>query len=436
MKHLSIFQLIFLCVFGALAVSGVLIFALVVGGNNANDAGPVEIWGTLDSKAFSNFIEQAGNSDPRLSQLTYVQKDQATYESDITNALANGAGPDLFLLRQDYALKNAGKIAPMPQSLSASQFHNTFIDAADPFFSSAGALGIPLFVDPLVLYWNGDMLGAAGFAKPPAYWEELPGMTQAITKKSDAGSIIKSAIAFGEYSNVPHAKEILSALILQAGGSITQIDDAKRLSAALVARSGSAQQATENALRFYTQFADPSNSVDYTWSRALPDASKAFAAGDLALYVGYASEGPSIISANPNLNFAVASLPQIKDGNNSVSTAVDTAHVYALAVSRGAKNQRGAIVIANLLASPDYAKSLSSGLGIPSALRDVLSQPAQGASDLFNKAAIISRSWRDPDPEKTSDIFRAMIERVSTGALRLSDAVARANEELSQVIGI
>ena len=111
MKNLSLFQLILLAVFGALGIIGVLVFALAVSVGESNPVGNVEIWGTQSGKAFSEMLVQASESDPNLKGVTYVEKDAATYESEITDALSVGAGPDLFLLRQDYVMQNAGKLA-------------------------------------------------------------------------------------------------------------------------------------------------------------------------------------------------------------------------------------------------------------------------------------------------------------------------------------
>jgi len=434
MKSLSVFQAILLAVFGALAVSGILVFALFVGGGGGGAIGPITIWGTLNGNAFAVVIRQAAENDSRLAQVTYVQKDPTTYESELTDALAAGQGPDLFLLRQDYAIKDAGKIQKVPRTIlpeaDEARFKDTFIEAAGVYAGTTGILGIPLVADPLIMYWNRDMFSSAGFARPPQTWGELNGIAQRIVKRNDAGTIEKAAVAFGEYANVDNAKDILSMLILQAGGRITLKDSTGRLAPALSAHTGEATQATESALRFYTEFADPSK-TSYSWNRALPGSRAAFTSGDLALYFGYASEAAQIASANPNLNFAIAPMPQTASGDKSTNGA----RVYALAVTRTSKNPQGAITVAALLASAGLSQPLSVALGIPSARRDVLSAPAEGNDDLFNKQAIIARSWNDPDPEKTSDIFRAMIESVTTGRARLSEAVQRADQEMAEIIG-
>ncbi len=427
------FQLSLLVTFGGLAIAGVLIFSLAIGGGDSNTVGAIKIWGTLDQGAFAVVMRQAAETHPELSQVTYEQRDASTFDADLTNALASGTGPDLFLLRQDYALKNAGKVSTIPFSaISKAQFENTFIEAANPFLAQNGVIAVPIFADPLILYWNKDMLASAGYAQAPKYWDELYQIAQKITKKNDSGTLVKSAIALGEYKNVTNAKDILATLILQAGGDITAYDNAGRLIPALAPRAGvTSVQSAASALRFFTEFADPSKN-HYSWSRSLPESQKAFAAGDVAIYIGYASEAPFITRTNPNLNFGFAPLPQIHLGSNTINTA----HVWGLAASRAGKNPGGATTVAFLLVSADIGGTLSSALGIPSARRDILNKLAQGNEDFFNKQVIAAYSWLDPDPEKTAVLFRAMIENTTSGALRVADAVQRADQELGQILGL
>ncbi|MCR4281073.1 MAG: extracellular solute-binding protein [Candidatus Kaiserbacteria bacterium] len=433
MKTLSIFQLVLLGTFGTFGIIGVLVFALAVGGNSNSTAGKVEIWGILNGKAISEVLAQAGDTDPNLKEVGYLEKDPATYESELTNSLAVGAGPDLILMRQDYVVEDAGKTIPFPTSdISGAKFQSLYIDAGTPYYSStAGAVALPILADPLVLYWNRDILSAGGVAKPPAFWDEVLNIAQniKINAHTDSGSISKSAIALGEYANVANAKDILSTIILQSGGAITANDNTGRLVASLSPGYGTGGLGVETALRFFTQFADPSKSY-YSWNRSLKNSRQAFSAGDLALYIGFASENAQIASMNPNLNYGVAPMIQIREGGKTVNAA----RVYALAVSRTAKNPTGAAIVAKLISSPAISKNLSTALGMSSALRDVLAMPADGNYLLFNQQTLIARSWIDPDSAKTSDIFRGMIERVSTGSMQISDSIQRANDELGRIL--
>src|SRR3989344_1331090 len=428
MHKLSTFHTILLAAFGSLGVAGVLVFAIAVGRPSGSEVGRVEIWGALDERAFSAVIRHFAEDDGRLSQVTYVEKDPATYRSELTEALAAGTGPDIFLLEQSYALRDSEKVVTIPEtSLSKSQFKDTFVEAANTFLGTGGVIALPILVDPLVLYWNKDMLAAQGFASPPTQWSAMFSFAERVTKRTDAGVLTKSAIALGEDRNVENAKAILSALIIQAGGSITGRDSTDILRPELVSRAINAERPTESALRFYTEFANPSK-TSYSWSRSLPNSRIAFAAGDMALYVGFASEAPLVSRTNPNLNYGMTVLPQTKSDH-----VVTTARVYGLAVSRQSNNQQGAITVAFILASKEPAFLLSEALGMPASRRDVLSTSG-GELDVAGRSALIARSWLDPDPERTAEMFRLMVEGVTSGALRLPDAVQRADQELSAII--
>ncbi len=431
MKGLSGFQITLLAVFGACAVAGVLIFAIATSTAKNSSAGPVVIWGTVDGPAFTAMIENAANTYPALSGATYVEKDPSTYFSDITSALASGTGPDLFLMGAKDAFKDAGQVVLLPYtSVSVTQFQNAFIEAANPFLLPKGIAALPLAADPLVLYWNKDVLATAGYSQPPLYWDQIFDMATKMTHRDDAGTITKSAVALGEYQNIDDAKDILTALILQAGGSITTYDTIGRLTSALSKPGISATEpAALTALRFYVEFADPSKN-DYSWNRSLPMASQDFAQGNLALYIGYASEEPTIKSENPNLNFAIAPLPQIRGSAHTT----DIARVYGLAVARTSHNVAGAQAVAAALASTVNSEAFAKAFNLVSARRDVLAGAATGEQQLFNSETIISYGWTDPDPDKTSALFRDMIQNTTSGAMLIGDAVGRADAQMTQII--
>ena len=431
MKKLSGFQLTLLAVFGACAVSGVLIFAIATSTAKNSSVGPVTIWGTVDSSTFTSMIQTAANTYPALSGATYVQKDSKTYASDLTAAWAAGSGPDLFLMTQDQAVMDAGEVVLFPYaSVPLTQFQNAFIEGANPFLVPKGIVALPIAADPLVLYWNKDLLATASYAQPPQYWDQLFDMATKITQRDDAGTILKSAVALGEYQNIDDAKDILAALILQAGGTLTTYDTTGRLESS-ISKAGisSSEPAVETALRFYTEFSDPSK-TDYTWNGSLSEASQEFAQGNLALYVGYASEEQLMKKENPNLNFAVAALPQIRHAAHSI----DVARVYGLAVTRTSHNISGAQAVAAALAGTENSAAYANAFGLSSARRDVLSQTTTGDQTLFNAETIVSYGWADPNPGKTATMFQAMIENTTSGSMLIGDAVGRADAQMTQII--
>ncbi len=424
------FQVILLCVFGACAIAGMLIFALAVGRGNSDNIGQVTIWGTLDENQFVEVLRSAQDVDQSLLGVQYIQKDADSYLGEITDALASGKGPDLFILRQDFALSQESRVIPISfLELPRTDFEARFVDGTTPFVTPEYILGVPFMIGPLVLYWNKDMLNTAGYARAPQYWDEVQEMATRITKRTETGSVITATIPFGQFRNVNNAKEILSMLVMQAGGEITMRNSDGALEAALAPQQANVSQASLAALRFFTEFADPAK-PSYSWNASLPEARKAFVGSNLALYIGLASEKPLITAANPNLNFGTAPVPQ----RRSAATAINAGYTYAFAVPRTSKNPNGARAVAYKLAGPDIALALSQQYNIPSARRDILSKPFTSDLNEFNKQAILVRSWVDPDPAKTSEIFRAMIEDTVSGSFLLGEAVQRADRQIATLL--
>lgn len=426
---MSMFQVVLLGSFGAFAIAGILIFAFLVGTSGSSSIGSVTMWGTFNETAVATVLRQLSENDDRLRQIVYIEKDPMTYEAELTNALAAGTGPDLYILRSDHAVLDTSKLLPIPfEQLPKEQFDALFVEAARPFLGVEGILAIPLAVDPFILYWNRDLFANAGLAQPPTYWDELQGTARGMTKKNDARTITTSAVALGEFANITHAKNIISLLFMQAGNPVTVRDSTGVLQPALQARTGAIAQPAQSALTFYASFANPSLDI-YSWNRSQKKSIEAFAAGDLGLFIGLASEEPFIRRQNPNLNFGIAPIPQLRDAERSI----DGGYAYGFAIPRASKNPQGALTAAYLLASKEASKALATSFGISSIRRDALSEPAQGNDDLFNKMTIITRLWEDPNPQETDRIFRDMIEGITSGAAKISEALQRADAAMREI---
>ncbi|MEX0652245.1 MAG: extracellular solute-binding protein [Candidatus Paceibacterota bacterium] len=434
MKKISTFQIIVTGVFIFFIVAGVISFAGLGGLGGGGSVGNVVIWGTYDDNTINEFIFRLSNDDPRFDTVTYVEKDSRTFDADLVEALASGDGPDVFLLQQETVLRHKDKIFPIPYStLSERDFKDKFIEEGELFLSSDGVVGLPLTVDPMVLYWNRDHYSQAGLSRPPKFWDELLSLTHQdiLTTRGESGAIIRSAFALGEYQNIAHAKNILSMLILQAGGSIVNKDSTTGVvSSGLQRRLSDGQSPTENALRFYTDFANPAKSV-YTWNRALPESREAFSSGVLSNYIGFASELGAIRKQNANLNFDVAPVPQVRNAGTSITYG----NMTALAVSETSKNIAGALQIVFALVSDSALQEIATAVNESSVSRAVLSERSSDPFKvIFNDSALQSRGWLDPESEETNRIFKTMIEAVVSGRLRVNESVNTADSALQNLL--
>ncbi len=429
---MSNFQLIFTGIFVLLILVGVAVFALFGGIGGKSNIGAVTVWGTLDQTTVDQVLQNLRQANKELSDVRYVQRQPSTYAADLINAMASGTGPDLFFIGQDEVFLFADKIQVVPYSvISQSTFINSYIDEGQLFLTEQGALALPLLVDPLVMYWNRDMLAGAGVSQPPRYWSELITLAPKITKLDPSLTIQKSAVALGEWQNISHAKAILTTLFLQAGDSIVARDTS---GIQVVVFGTTPQNMPENpavsALKFYTEFANPSKTT-YSWNRSLPKSQDAFTAGDVALYFGMASDYEALKARNPNLRFAVAPLPQIQ-GN---STTLTFGQMTGVALSRSAPNAAGALTAAQILTGPAAALAFAQANKLPPVRRDVVvDTSADAAQAVFVQSALVARAWLDVDKQKTDTLFAGMIESVISGKSELSSAVAEVSLSLGALL--
>jgi len=426
---MSNFQIVVIGIFIVFIIAGVLTFASFGGfGGGGTSYANVTVWGTLPQETMDNLIKK------NTINAVYVEKDPATFESDFVNALAEGSGPDVVLLPQNLILKEQSKILTIPYaSYSDRTFKDTFVQEGELFETPTGILGLPFTVDPLVMYWNRDLFNSAAVAVPPAHWDDFYDLSTKLTIKDQSSIIHQSAVSFGEYDNVDHAKDILAAMILQTGNNMIGSSDNGPVST-LSDKMNQDVAPAEAALTYYTGFADPLK-AQYAWNRSLPDSKAYFLSGNLATYFGYASEFPDLQTKNPNLNFDVALLPQARD----TASAATFGNMTALAILKNTKNSAAAFHAIGLFTTADSIAYLTTETNLPPVRRDLIaagptSAASTGALSTFYTAALQSKGWLDPDISGTEAIFKTMIESVTSGQDAPSEAVNSGSAQLGEIL--
>lgn len=425
---MSKFQIILLGVFGLFIVVAVGIFAFYRG--SSSGASAVTIWGDISSHNFSLLLNTSSLRQDDSVSISYVEKSRETIDEEFTEALARGAGPDLIIITQDRFWKDRQKLFPIPySSISERDFKDTFIEEGEIFLTPEGIYALPFSIDPIVLYYNRDLLSSAGQAEPIEYWDEIYAAALELSKRDSAGNLIQSTIALGEARNISHSKDILSLLMLQAGTPITQFVGSE-LRSQVSSSFGLPVPPGIAALDFYTQFSDPTRNY-YSWNRSLLDAQTNFASGDSAYYLGFASELRVLRNRNSNLNFSVASVPQSRVSGRTITLG----QLRGIAISRAAKNPNTALAVATSLISQDVSLALSEILLLPPVRRDLLSErPNDSIFSVFYDAAVQSRGWIDPDDDSTRSIFTEAIESVTSGRARTQEAINKASSDMESLI--
>ena len=229
--------------------------------------------------------------------VSYVEKNPLTLYGDLLEAIATGNSPDLVLMNSSGLLPLRNKLYPISfQTFPLQNFRDTYVEGGDIFVLNDGIYALPLYVDPLVLYWNKDIFTKEAIAQVPKDWDTFVQLVPRLSKIIGGSDLVQSGIAFGEYDNVLHAKEIVSALLMQTGVSIVSQSSVGSFVSDI--SGGNSSLKPSLALTFYTSFSNPIKTV-YSWNKTFDRSREAFAANKVAMYAGFVSEETSLVRNKP-----------------------------------------------------------------------------------------------------------------------------------------
>ncbi len=315
------------------------------GGGSAAQSDPVTIsyWRVFDGEdAFRDIISAYEAQHPNVN-IDYRKLRFDEYEDELIRALAEDRGPDIFSVQNTKINEFSTLIDSMPSQVTVSeqqvrgtlqrevvlvnqtkptlntrQLKDRFVDQVIddilvPVQTESGTVevvaGLPYSVDTLALYYNKDLLNAAGIPTPPKTWTELQTQVTALTSYDAGGEIEQSGVALGTADNIERAVDIASLIMMQAGTQMT--DERGRVSfASGQTIDGEKTEPAINALTFYTDFANPVKEA-YSWDADMPNSLEAFVNGETAFFFGYSYHAPIIETSAPKLNYAVSHMPQI-----------------------------------------------------------------------------------------------------------------------------
>ncbi|MES2623154.1 MAG: extracellular solute-binding protein [Patescibacteria group bacterium] len=440
-KDLNVFQAATMAIFLVIGAIGIVLFATSKAGIGNNQYKGV-VWGVLPKTTIDAALDvySAQGIDPNF---TYVEYPEAGFGQAILRAVAEGRGPDAIIFPDTMYYDQLGKLVTIPtQTISAREFADTYIDAGNMFTVVGGIKAIPLLTDPMVMYYNKTMLTSAGLLYPPKTWSELAGMTNKITRKQDDGVINRAFVALGEYANILYAKEILYTLLSQAGIQLSYYDPGIGYYISGIAKAPNGGSAfagatdattvTESVLTYYTDFANPLKPT-YTWNRAIAPSRDAFLAQNLAVYFGPASEVEYIRSRNPNLNFAIAPMPQENPNRKVVQ-----GKTYALGFLITSQNVATVYPeVTKYFTENSMIQALADSLRIAPAKR-ALVDSAAGARDsvdlsIIYESAKYARNWIDPNPFGSNLVLETLIEAITSGKQTAGEAIQDASDRIDSL---
>lgn len=430
-----------------------------LGGGSAQDQleqVTLDYWRVFDGKDdFEEIIDAYHALHPNVT-INYRRLRFEEYEDELIRALAEGRGPDVFTIHNTWMNEYQDLILPMPdtvnisylesrgtlrketvvvetenRTLTEAQLRSQFVEQIENDVvlnnptGGTSIYGLPLSFDTLALFYNRDLLDAAGFPNPPKTWDEFQSMIPNLTSYSEDGTILQSGAALGTSDNVERVTDILSLLMMQVGTSMTDTrgqitfdnPDADDFYPAL------------NALEFYTDFANPTKEA-YTWNDSFGNSFDEFAGGNTAFFLGYSYHIPLLRTTAPRLNFAVTGVPQLAGDVQQINFA--NYWVETVADSTEAPDWAWDFLL--FAAGEDNVGSYLTAARKPTALRNLISTQLDDEElAVFSEQSLTAESWyHGSDATAAEDALKELIDTILLGTTEPKDALARAASKVQQ----
>jgi ABC-type glycerol-3-phosphate transport system substrate-binding protein len=429
--------LIIFSVIAGIVILGFLLFSgFIPGVRQTTPTVTIEFWTPEADADFWDATLETYKQSGSLITVNVVQKNPATYYAELVDALAAGKGPDVFFLYDDDILRFSDKITPLPQKtfgFGPLELRENFTDfAAEALVrgSDRQIVGLPLWFDTLALFYNRDIFNSANIPAPPSTWDAFADMAPRLTQISTTRSIIRAGAAFGGSVNVERNVGILSALMLQSGAKIIDVDANTADVGGTISVNGALVNPAEYALSFYTSFAVPAKRM-YAWAQTMPRSFDAFASSRAAMAFGYSRDIALIRAKNPNINMSVAPLPQVSED----AVKINYGTLGFLTTSRLSRNAQAAWHFILFATSRAGAPLYLQASNMPPARRDLIAAQAPTTDmQVFYNQVLSGRGWLKPDAVRVASIFNEMIENVLVGKFDAAASAGQAGARLQQLL--
>ncbi len=423
----------------------------------------LKFWSVFDeADAYKDLIAAYRVAHPNVA-ITYRKFRPEEYEAELIRALADGTGPDIFsvhntklpefqsllspmppqvnvsyLVTQGTLRKETALVAKQEATISQKAYKQQFIDvvsqdailnySADPKAAAQPRIyGFPYSVDTLALFYNKDLLNAAGIAEVPTDWEQFNAAVQKLTKYDAAGGVAQSGAALGTVKNVDRAGDLISILMMQNGARMADENGSPTFD---LIPQGTPQGIFPalDAVTFYTDFANPVKEV-YTWNDSFPASVDAFARGQTAFMLGYSYHVPILTASSPKLNYGISALPQIPGGR-----VVNQPNYWIQGVSKTSKFPDYAWNFLQFTSSPANVTSYLTETKKPTAIRGLIAgQVEDERLGVFASQLLTAESWyRGLDSDAAFKALADLSTAILAGAVDPKKAVGQTAQIVRQ----
>ncbi|MBN2306784.1 extracellular solute-binding protein [Candidatus Peregrinibacteria bacterium] len=417
----------------------------------------LDLWVVYDNTdAFREQVQAFQSNFSGLVVRTKKFTNLEEYEDLVINEIAEGEGPDVFMVHNSWMPKHYKKLYPLPLDqpivMNAELFRQTFFQAAaDDLIIDEQVYGMPLAIDNLAIFYNKqhfkDLIATSD--KPGALWEEIQEQVTTLTKRNNSPERFALAgIALGRADNISSAVDILYALMLEFGVQFYDEEEERAIFATGGGITGDNPGVA--ALELFTSYGLPSYR-NYSWNEYItgfaPDEHEInpFVRGKVSMIIGYPylySEIEAGIqeqqkSGGQHIDLedvGIASFPQLVSGAEATSR-----HTYAsyfpLVVARTTDMPAEAWSLVQFLTSADALQTYHKITNRPTSRKDMVSE--QQTEPLFGTFAFqapFAKSFKIFDDSAYRKVFSDAIQEVIDNVATAQQALNTAQQKITCIV--
>lgn len=357
-------------------------------------------WDEPESREMAEEFE-AENPDIKVE---IVVTDWDTYKSKITTAISAKNAPELFTILLTDVVPFAKKdlLEPLKELGSAASID--FDDILEPALKITSMeediYGVPFRYDGSGIYYNVDLLNAAGYEEFPTDWGKMVEMSKTLTQNG----VYAFAWPLGNQAN---AATRLVQQIYTYGGEILNEDETKCL-----LDSDETKKALSNIVSSIQEgYASPSSAeIDNTKMRDM------FGSGQLAFNFTGPFDVETLKTDYPDLNFKTAVIPG--DGNMGCTTA----NGWCVSMAKNSENKEAAAKFLAYITTPENQARLTDSFP---ASKTAMEYDQFASEELKPFTEQLNNSKAEPTYEKWAEmepIIYGYIQSAVAGSMTVDEA--------------
>ncbi|KAJ3251313.1 hypothetical protein HDU77_005974 [Chytriomyces hyalinus] len=334
----------------------------------------------------------------------------------------NDSSMDIFMIDVVWPADFSNYLVDLKEMISPelSQIHNPAIWENNIVYGRHVAL--PFFADYGVFYYRDDLLAKYGFPNPPATWDEMEEMVQAVTKHEP--TIVGYVAQFNAYEGL--TCNIMEWLLSADAGSVLYPNLTVTLD------NPNTREILNRTRNWFTNGVTPKYALTY----AEADAREKFQSGNALFMRHWPSASKTMQQANVPFSFKMTGLP----GSTNATKFAATLGGWNLALSKATKNVNASVAALLFMATADFQKFRFLTTGLLPTVMSLYEDPdvcAHIDCSLFGKLRVAVRPSSSSGPHylEISRILYTTINTFLGQKVDLDTAIETVVLQIEQKIG-